>query len=262
MSAAPSWDDLGTSVEGHVGVIELRRPPHNFFDLDLLTRLADAVDHLEQDGCRALVLCAAGTAFCAGADFAQAGGSSGLQTPPEGVNPVYAQALRIFGNRRPIVAAVEGPAVGGGLGLALAVDFRIACNEARFSANFTRLGIHPGFGLSVTLPRLVGEQAAAMLFFTGRRVDGREAQAMGLVDVLVSRSEVRRAAMQLAAEIAGSAPLAVEDLRQTLRRDLLVRVEAAVQRESAVQYRHFLTQDFREGVAAMAQRRAPGFKGL
>ena len=94
----------------------------------------------------------------------------------------------MFACRKPVVAAVQGPAIGGGLGVALVADFRVTCAEAKFSANFNRLGFHPGFGLSATLPRLVGVQKAAMLFYTGRRINGTEAAAMGLADLLVPQA--------------------------------------------------------------------------
>lgn len=140
-------------------------------------------------------------------------------------------------------------------------DFRVSCAEARFSANFNRLGFHPGFGLSVTLPRLVGPQQAALLFYTGRRIGGDEALAMGLVDVLVAQDQVRAEALKLAAEIATSAPLAVEATRRTLRTGLVEAIRQAVATESAAQNRQFATEDFKEGVAAMAARRAPVFAG-
>lgn len=253
-------DALALSEDQHVGILELRRPPHNFFDLAMITSLADGIEELEARGCRALVLCAEGDSFCAGADFNRSERAM-REMPSSGLNPIYAQALRLFGNRCPIVAAVHGPAIGGGLGLALAADFRVGCDESRFSANFTRLGIHPGFGLSVTLPRLIGEQAAALLFYTGRRIDGREAQEVGLLDVRVDRSQVREEAMRLAQEFAVSAPLAVGSLRQTLRRGLVETLERAMELESELQYEHFVSQDFKEGVAAMTQRRAPQFVG-
>lgn len=124
-----------------------------------------------------------------------------------------------------LVAAVQGATVGAGLGLALVADFRVTCPEARFSANFNRLGFHPGFGLSITLPRLVGEQQAALLLYTGRRIDGHEAQRIGLADVLVPAEQLRDTALDLAAEIAISAPLAVESTRETLRLGLADKVQ-------------------------------------
>jgi enoyl-CoA hydratase/carnithine racemase len=258
-----SFTDLHVSREGHVALVEMRRPPHNYFDVALISALADALEDLEADpGCRAVVLAAQGTAFCAGANF---GGGADPESArsPRALNPIYAEALRVFATSKPIVAAVHGPAVGGGLGLALAADFRVSCPQARFSANFNRLGFHPGFGLSVTLPRLVGTQQAALLLYTGRRIDGTQAMALGLVDELVpDASGVRAAALALAEEIAVSAPLAVQATRRTLRQGLLADLRHAVARESEEQVVHFRTQDFCEGVQAMSERRAPRFAGV
>lgn len=259
---ARTYPDLLIFREGHVALVEMRRPPHNFFDVALIAALADALEDLEADSsCRAVVLAAQGTAFCAGADFGGAADTKGTDSP-RSLNPIYAEALRLFATTKPIVAAVHGPAVGGGLGLALTADFRVACPQARFSANFNRLGFHPGFGLSVTLPRLVGTQQAALLLYTGRRIDGTQALAAGLVDQLAPESDsVRAAALALAHEIAGSAPLAVQATRATLRQGLLAQLREAVARESQEQFAQFRTQDFREGVQAMTERRAPLFTG-
>ncbi len=253
--------DVQVDLDGAVATVELRRPPHNFFDIPLLQHLADAFEDLEADRrCHAIVLAAQGTAFCAGADFSQRDATP-PQRSPRGLNPIYAEALRLFACGKPVVAAVHGPAVGGGLGLALVADFRVTCAEARFSANFNRLGFHPGFGLSVTLPRLVGLQRAALLFYTGRRIGGEEALAIGLADVLVPQDQVRAEALKLAHEIATSAPIAVQATRATLRQGLLEQVRNAVAHESTQQNAQFKTADFQEGVAAMAERREPRFRG-
>lgn len=270
--AASSAADVGIEFDGAVATVEMRRPPHNFFDIPLIQHLADAFEALEADRrCHAIVLAAQGTAFCAGANFARpettpaAGELGSNATPPQrsprGVNPLYGEALRLFGCSKPVVAAVHGPAIGGGLGVALVADFRVTCAEARFSANFNRLGFHPGFGLSVTLPRLVGPQQAALLFYTGRRIGGAEAVSMGLADVLVAQDQVRTEALKLAREIAVSAPLAVQSTRATLRQGLVEQLRVAVARESIEQNAQFKTADFREGVAAMAERREPKFRG-
>jgi len=253
--------DVGVERDGAVALVELRRPPHNYFDVALIGALADAFEALEADrACRAIVLCAQGSAFCAGANFANR-----EATPPQrsarAINPLYGEALRLFACAKPVVAAGHGPAVGGGLGLALVADFRIPCAEARFSANFNRLGFHPGFGLSVTLPRLVGVQQAALLLYTGRRIDGAQAQRIGLADELVPQDQVRPRALELAREIALSAPIAVQATRATLRAGLVEQIRSAVAHESAQQNAHFKTADFKEGVAAMAARREPQFKG-
>lgn len=252
---APS--ELLLHREGHVATVKMNRPPHNFFDRPFLTALADAFEALQADPeVRAIVLAAQGKSFCAGADFsAQQPAADERRDPIE----LYRQAIRLFSIRKPIVAAVQGPAIGGGLGLALVADFRIACAEARFSANFARLGFHPGFGLSHTLPRLIGPQQAALLLYTGRRLDGAQALEMGLVDELAPQGEVMERAQALAADIAASAPIAVESVRATLRAELTDAVRAAVEREAAQQREHFKTADFREGIAAAAQRRTPVF---
>jgi enoyl-CoA hydratase/carnithine racemase len=253
------FDDVTVALGADlVAEVEIHRPPANFFDQALIRSLADAFEQLDDEpGCRAIVLCSEGKHFCAGADFG-GGGRSVLDA--EGRH-LYDEAVRLFATRTPVVAAVQGAAVGGGLGLALMPDFRVAAPEARFSANFARLGFHQGFGLSVTLPRLVGQQRAMELFYTGRRVGGEEAFALGLCDRLVGVGCVRDEARALAVEIATSAPLAVESIRQTLRGDLPGEIRRATDREKAEQERLQATEDFREGVAAMAERRKPEFRG-
>ena len=259
--------DLAVTVENHVALVEIRRPPHNFFDHALIGAIADAFEALDRDpACRALVLASEGKAFCAGADFASGGDFSARESGASGAEPLrantlYREAVRLFRTEKPVVAAVQGPAVGGGLGLALVADLRVASPEARFCANFTKLGFHPGFGLTETLPALIGPAKAALMFYTSRRVKGGDAFAMGLADALVEREKVRGAALALAAEIAACAPLGLTATRATLRRGLADRVAAATDRELAEQTRLRATADFAEGVAAMAARRAPNFAG-
>ncbi len=261
MNEAKTYSDIGVDLAGHVATVELRRPPHNFFDNALINAIADAFEAFDRDPrCRAIVLAAEGKSFCAGADLPNRP-ETGAASEGGKAKHLYKEAVRLFRNRKPIVAAIHGAAVGGGLGLALVADFRVTCSEARFSANFTRLGFHPGFGLTVTLPRLVGPQRAALLFYTGRRIPGDEAVAMGLADVLVAQAEVRRAAQDLALEIAQSAPLAVLSTRETMRRGLADAIEAATERELVEQESLRRTADFKEGVKAMAERRLPNFTG-
>ncbi len=260
-TASDNASDVQISFDGAVATVEICKPPHNFFTIPLIRQLADAFEALEADRrCHAIVLAAQGTSFCAGADFSNRDATP-PQRSPRALNPIYDEAIRMFACAKPVVAAVQGPAVGGGLGLALVADFRVTCAEAKFSANFNRLGFHPGFGLSVTLPRLVGVQKAALLFYTGRRIAGEEAVAIGLADVLVPQAQVRAEAARLAREIATSAPLAVQSTRATLRAGLVEQIRLAVARESAEQNAQFKTADFQEGIAAMAARREPVFKG-
>lgn len=237
-----------------VAEVRLCRPPNNFFSLDLIGGVADALGHLDEDDrCRAAVLLAEGKHFCAGADFS---GESNYTT-----QDLYAAAVGIFRTQTPVVAAIQGAAIGGGLGLALSADFRVAAPEARFSANFARLGFHHGFGLGVTLPRLIGEQATADLLYTGRRVKGDEAVELGLADRLASLEQLNDVSHAMAREIAISAPLAVRSIRTTLRGHLADQVEAATAHEAGEQEWLRKTSDFAEGNSAMAERREPNFKG-
>ncbi len=161
----------------------------------------------------------------------------------------------------PIVAAVQGAAVGGGLGVALLADFRVAAPEARFASNFARLGFHQGFGLSVTLPYVVGNQKALELLYTGKRITGEQALAIGLADRLAPLDSLRDEARALAAEIAGSAPLALRAVRKTMRTDLADAVAKVTAHESLEQARLQQTKDFTEGIRASADRREPQFTG-
>jgi len=251
--------DVRIEQRDGIALVEICRPPSNFLDIALARELAESLERLDADpAVRCILLCTEGKNFCAGVNFASAASDDAGSVDPA---PFYVEALRLFRLDTPVVAAVQGAAVGAGLGLALAADFRVASAESRFTANFNRLGIHPGFGLSVTLPRLVGVQQAAMLFYTGRRITGAEALAMGLVDLLVEEASLRSSAIQLAAEIALSAPLAVTATRRTLRRALADDVAAAVDHEMREQRIQFASADFKEGVRAMTERRPPRFTG-
>ena len=258
--------DIGIEKTDHVAVVEIRRPPNNFFDIPLIKDIASAFEAFDQDiDIRAIVLAAQGKAFCAGANFGDGAtlDKEGRRPgePMPGVQSLYIEGNRLFRTKKPIIAAVHGAAVGGGLGLAMVADFRVTCPEARFCANFTRLGFHPGFGLTVTLPDVIGKTKAALMFYTSRRVPGDEAYAWGLADVLVPQAEVRAAALKLAAEIAENSPLGLIATRNSMRGDLADRVLKATEHELAEQTSLRKTNDFKEGVKATAERRLPNFIG-
>jgi enoyl-CoA hydratase/carnithine racemase len=237
-----------------VAEIEMHRPPANYFDADLLAGVVDAVDWAAEAGGRAVVLCSEGRHFCAGLDF-----GSTDKPDPTALIALYSSARQLIDSPLPIIAAVQGSAIGGGLGLALAADFRVAAPSTRFAANFARLGFHQGFGISLTLPYVVGHQKALELLTTGRRIEGDEALAIGLCDRL--DDDPRAAAHILAAEIAGSAPLAVRSIRRTLRGDIVHGFAAMVDHERSEQLRLMESSDFREGIAASMARRPPEFRG-
>lgn len=246
---------IGTEVHGHVGVIELQDPPHNFLNVDQVRAIADALDGFGEDvNVRAAVVAAQGRSFCAGANF----GGDGTRGRPE---DLYIEAARLCDAQIPWIAAVQGPAVGGGLGLAMAANLRVTCPEARFSANFVKLGIHQGFGLSVTLPEAIGRSRAAFVLLTGRRFNGEEATALGMADICVPQEQVRVQAMELASEIATGAPLAIRSINRTLRAGLGDRVREATTHEAAEQAKLFATEDSREGIRAVTERREGNFVG-
>jgi len=262
MTELGKYDSIGVDLVDHVATVEIRRPPHNFFDVHMIGEIAAAYAALDSTAdCRAIVLASQGKSFCAGANLGGNDASADAGTRDASTLNLYREAVRLFRTNKPVIAAVQGPAIGGGLGLAVSADFRVTCAEATFSANFTRLGFHPGFGLTVTLPELIGKNPAALLFLTGRRIKGDEAHRIGLADVLVAQAEVRNAAVALAQEIAGSAPLGVVATRATLRRGLADRVSEATDRELLEQSRLRKTEDFKEGVRASSERREPKFVG-
>jgi enoyl-CoA hydratase/carnithine racemase len=256
----PPANDLSVTIDGGVATIEIRRPPHNYFDERLIAGIADALAGLDQDpACRVTVLCSAGKNFCAGANF---GDNQGFGTDrAASAARLYQQALRMLDTSKPIIAAVQGAAVGGGLGLACAADFRVCDEASRFVANFARLGFHQGFALSVTLPAIVGQQAAAAMLLSGAPVRGEQALRTGLADRLVAPGTQRQAAQRWAAEIAQAAPLAVQSIRRTLRGDLVQRARAVLEHELAEQARLWQTEDAAEGIAASLERRQPVFTG-
>ena len=250
-------DGVAATIDGgHVATVELRRPPNNFFDVAMIRRIADLYEALAAEGdARVIVLCASGRHFCAGADFSAGSGVAGR--PGE----LYRGGVRLFAAELPVVAAVQGAAIGGGLGLACSADFRVATPQARFAANFARLGFHHGFALTATLPAIVGQQHALDLLYSGRRIDGNEAHRLGLADRIAEEGELAATAHALAREIAASAPLAVRSIRATMRGPLLLAVQQAVEREAAEQQRLAQTADWREGVRASLERREPKFEG-
>ncbi len=256
-----SYEHIGVETAGHIATIEVRRGPNNFVDTDMVGEIADALEVYDRTpAVRAIVLCADGKHFCAGADFSNRGPDGVARTAKRGRH-LYKEAQRLWRTGKPIVAAVHGAAVGAGVGLAVMADFRVTCPEARFATNFTRMNYHPGFGLTCTLPRLIGMQQASLLMYTGRRITGEEAVSIGLADYCVPLDRVRAKALELATEIAQSGPLAIVATRETLRRGLADAVAAATEREYEEQDWLRNTADFKEGIKAMGERRLPDFQG-
>jgi enoyl-CoA hydratase/carnithine racemase len=251
--------EVTTVRDGHVVVVEFSNGPANYFTAELLGEVADQMERAHRDGARCVVLTSPGRHFCAGADFSEIGPS--VEERGRAADAVYAAGLRILAQPLPVVAAVQGAAIGGGLGLACAADVRIVTGTTRLEANFTRLGFHPGFALSVVLPCLVGHHTALRMLMESRRVSGAEAVETGLADVLVDETGLREAALEWAHEVSARAPLAVQAVRSTLRRDLVTEAAAVLEWEAAEQRRLWATEDATVGMAAARRRETPVFGG-
>ncbi len=257
-------DGLNVERQGSVGIVTMNRPPHNFLNFQQIHDIADALSELEADmSVSCAVLAAQGRSFCAGADLGGDGVGGGKDEAVGGsaTLALYQGSARLFDIKLPIVGAIQGPAVGGGLGLAMVPDIRITCPEARFSANFAALGIHQGFGMSVTLPALLGPSKAAQVLFSANRYNGEQAVALGLADECVTADKLMDRSLEVASEIARNAPLAVRAIKGTLRLGLADRVREICEREAAEQFRLSATSDAKEGMASVAERRPGQFTG-
>ena len=256
-------EEVGVSIDGYVATVEIRRPPNNFLDIDLIANLASVLEALDDViEVRSIVLAAEGKHFSAGANLIKRLNDQAAGKPlPAPGRHLYHEAQRLVKTRKPIVAAVHGSAIGAGLGLALVADFRVTCKEARLAANFCAMGYHPGFGMTATLPRVIGHQRARWLLLTGKRIPGEEAYAIGLADRLVPQEEVRQVAQQMAAELAKAGPLGVQAARETLNLGFVDEFRAATEREMFQQSALRETNDYKEGVKAGFDRREPSFTG-
>jgi enoyl-CoA hydratase/carnithine racemase len=269
LPAMPELNELTTPAAHYraahrIGVITLDRPDNrNSMTPELLTAFAAASAEARADrDARCIVITGSGSCFSAGADF-----RSMVQLEAAGPLPhqrsyaMYAPFLSVLDLEVPVIAALNGHAVGGGFGLALACDLRIAALEGRYGANFVRLGLAPGMAITYLLPRLVGAATAAELLFTGRLVGGQEAQRLGLASRAVPAAEVLPVAMQLAEEIAANAPLAVRLTKRSLRRGLASEAREAALYEALVQAETLETEDAAHGIDALLRKQPPTFTG-
>jgi enoyl-CoA hydratase/carnithine racemase len=247
-----------------IGIITLDRPDNrNSMTPELLDAFAVASSQARADGeLRALVITGKGTSFSSGADFKSALQRDGDQRAPhEKSYAMYEPFLSLLDVPVPIVAALNGHAVGGGFGLALVCDLRVGALEAKYGANFVKLGLAPGMAISYLLPRIIGLPRANELLLTGRLVDGAEAERLGILNRAVAAAEVLPVAMELATSIAAAAPLAVRATKASIRRGLGLDPRGAAHLEAYAQAETVGTDDAKEGIAALLGKRAPRFTG-
>lgn len=234
----------------------------NAMTAELTAAWVAAVASLEGDrSVRCVVVTGAGTAFCAGGDVGWLAGEPDA-TPDQlrdRMAPFYRQWLSIRDLDVPTVAAINGPAVGAGLAMAMACDLRYATETAKLSVPFTSLGMHPGMASTWSLPQLVGLAAARELFFTGRAVAGQEAVSLGLVNRVFPADAFLDEVLGIAAAIAAAAPIATRLTKVALAGGGHADIESALEWESLAQPVTLATQDLQEGLRARAEKRAPRF---
>lgn len=253
-------------IHDRVAVMILNRPDNrNSMTPELLDRFAEVAQGLAAEpDVRCVVITGRGSCFSAGADFkstVQRGDEGRPRQPHERSYAMYEPFLRILDIEVPVIGALNGHAIGGGFGLSLLCDLRIGNRDAKYGANFAKLGLSSGMAISYLLPRLVGTARAAELLFTGRIVRGHEAEAMGLFNYASEEDRVLPRAMEIAGEIAEAAPYAVRMMKQTLYRGLGWDVRDAALRESFAQAASLMTEDATEGMSALLEKRKPTFSG-
>lgn len=236
----------------------------NAMDEALGTGLVRTLEVLGADpAVRVLVLTGEGSAFSAGGDLAMLEENTTL--PAHVVEPrmraFYARYLGLRRIERPIIACLNGAAIGAGLCVALACDMRIAADDAPLALNFARIGLSPGMGATWLVPQLVGPARALDLLTTGRTLRGAEAMAIGLVERVAPAAELEAATQAWAEEIAEAAPVAVRLVKRMVHASAIGGLDEALAREAFAQGMTFATQDMREGLAALRAKRPPAFEG-
>ncbi len=249
-----------------IGVITLNRPDNrNGMTPELLDAFADAVARVRQDAnLRCVVITGSGNCFCSGADFKstlQRNDNGRNSLPHERSFAMYEPFLSVLDIEVPVIGALNGHTVGGGLGLSLMCDIRIGNRAAKYGGNFARLGLHSGLGITYILPRLIGISKAAELLFTGRVFLGDEALRIGLLSEAVAPEEVLPRSMEVAREIADNAPIAVRMMKRSLYRAIGYDVRGPAYDEAFAQVITIGTEDLKEGISALLEKRKPVFKG-
>jgi enoyl-CoA hydratase/carnithine racemase len=251
------------SASNGIGVLTLNRPDNrNSMTPELLDAFTAASAEARAANLRCLVVTGTGACFSSGADFKSAVQRDGdHRAPNERSYAMYEPFLSLLDIAAPIVGALNGHAVGGGFGLALLCDLRIGARDARYGANFVKLGLAPGMAISYLLPRLIGVARASELLLTGRLIDGAEAERLGILNRAVAADEVLGESLALARAIADNAPLAVRATKRGIQRGLGLQIRDAARLEAYAQAESLATDDAREGIAALLAKRPPRFTG-
>lgn len=250
------------SEEDGVEILVLKNPPVNALSTALLRDLDAAISALEADHrVRAVILTGDGQYFSAGADLKEMA-TMDLSNAPEVVRKGHALFARIAGLRPPVIAAINGLALGGGLELALSTDLRVAGESAKLGAPEVNYGLVPAYGGTQRLPRLVGVSKAKELIFSGSIISAADALKIGLVNKTVPAGQEMRAARDLAHTIAQKAPKAVQAAKRAITEGLSLPLAQGIERETELFSQEVLpSEDLAEGILAFVERRPPKFQG-
>jgi 2-(1,2-epoxy-1,2-dihydrophenyl)acetyl-CoA isomerase len=264
---APATPVLLESREGSIVTLTMHRPERlNALNNELSTALNDTLTHLAADtAVHVVILTGSGRAFCAGGDLAVIG-SSRARGAVEELAPILRSGmqavLKIRTMPQPVIAAVNGPAAGAGMNIALAADIRVAVEEAMFGQNFAKVGLFPDYGGTYFLPQLVGPAKAAELFYTGEMIDAKTAHALGIVNHVYSAERFVAEVQSLAAKIASGPQIAIRAVKHTIFAQEKEALVAALEKEVEHQLKCFHSHDCQEGIRAFLEKRPPTFGGL
>jgi len=260
------YENLDISQLNHVVTIKLDRPEKlNAFIGHMRRDLAEALEHAGSDrDVRVVVITGAGRAFCAGGDVAFM-----AELMQRGDSEEFARILgagrRVITTIRqmtkPVVAAVNGPAAGAGCNLAFACDMRIASTTASFNQSFLKIGLHPDWGGSYFLPRLVSPAKACEMFFLGETIGADEALSLGIVNQVVAPEQLQEATLKLVERLCAAPPMALAAAKQAIYASEASSLEEMLRYETEVQLRCFQSDDCHEGIRAFLEKREPNFTG-
>ena len=249
-----------------IATLIMNRPDRlNALNNDLSVALNEALGRVAEDASvRVVVITGGGRAFCAGGDLNLIGKGRATGATQE-LEPLLRSGmqavLKIRTMPQPVIAAVNGPAAGAGMNIALAADIRIATEEATFGQNFSKVGLFPDFGGTYFLPQLVGPAKAAELFYTGEMIDAKTALDLGIVNRVVPTAQLETEVKLLAQKIAEGPPVAIRAVKKALFGSEKKKLADALEHEVQEQIRCYLSEDCSEGIRAFFEKRSPRFHG-
>jgi 2-(1,2-epoxy-1,2-dihydrophenyl)acetyl-CoA isomerase len=263
---APTGPVILESKHDGIAILVMNRADKlNALNSELSTALNEALTRIaEDDSVRVVVLTGAGRAFCAGGDLGAIGKGRERNETAE-LGPILRSGMQAVLKMRimsqPVIAAVNGPAAGAGMNIALAADIRIAADTATFGENFSRVGLFPDYGGTYFLPQLVGPSVAAEMFYTGEMIDAQTALRLGIVSRVVPAAQLEAEVKTLAQKVSQGPPLAIRAVKKILFGGEKQELMKALEHEVEQQMKCFHSEDCSEGIRSFFEKRNPKFQG-